>query len=157
MNDPGYREWRAGINTDMRVRRPDEEAARERQLYAQYQREQGGGQAPPAPQPQFGGSPVPSMPPRAAAPPGGVGNWGNQMQGRPDPFYMDGADPFGNWGGMDQFLGQRAAFVNNINAHRGQTASQGMAPRPYDFNQMWGQAGNMHQQGWQNPLQGLFG
>ena len=79
------------------------------------------------------------------------------MQGRPDPFYMDGADPFGNWGGMDQFLGQRAAFVNNINAHRGQTASQGMAPRPYDFNQMWGQAGNMYQQGWQNPLQGLFG
>lgn len=90
-------------------------------------------------------------------PSGGVGNWGNQMQGRPDPFYMDGADPFGGWGGMDQFLGQRAAFVNNINQHRGMTAAQGLPPAPMDFNQMWNQAGQMYQQGWQNPLQGLFG
>lgn len=98
-------------------------------------------------------SPAPYLPPPA----GGVGNWGNQTQGRPAPFSVTGSDPFGGWGGMDQFLGQRAAFVNNINQHRGMTASQGLPPMPMDFNQMWGQAGRMQQQGWQNPLQGLFG
>lgn len=118
------------------------------------------GQSGPAQQPSPAHQPVqgpPAFHQQPMIPPGGVGNWGNQMQGRPDPFYMDGMDPFGGWGGMDQILGQRAAFVNNINQHRGMTASQGLPPMPMNFNQMWNQAGQMQQQGWQNPLQGLFG
>ena len=122
------------------------------------------GQAQPQQSPYAGSSPYGQAPmaqvspaPYLPLPAGGVGNWGNQTQGRPAPFSVTGSDPFGGWGGMDQFLGQRAAFVNNINQHRGMTASQGLPPTPMNFNQMWNQAGQMQQQGWQNPLQGLFG
>lgn len=155
-DDPAYREWRYNQTTDMRFRRPAEQEAFEQRMYDQWLRTQGGRPGP-VQQPSPAQPPMQGPPQQPMIPPGGVGNWGNQTYGRPDPFYMDGADPFGGWGGMDQFLGQRAAFVNNINQHRGRTASQGLPPAPMDFNQMWNQAGQMYQQGWQNPLQGLFG
>lgn len=56
-----------------------------------------------------------------------------------------------------QFYGQRDAFINNINQAR-QSFAQNPTPQgqQLDFPGLWSQAGNMVQQGWQNPLAGLM-
>jgi hypothetical protein len=80
---------------------------------------------------------------------------------RPPPFQQRMTDWTGRPIDPSQGFAQRGAFVQNINQSRAQHAAgwgQGnyRAP-PKNFGAMWGQAGDMAQQGWQNPLSGLFG
>jgi hypothetical protein len=80
---------------------------------------------------------------------------------RPQPFQQRMTDWTGRPIDPSQGFAQRGAFVQNINQSRAQHAAgwgQGnyRAP-PKNFGAMWGQAGDMAQQGWQNPLSGLFG
>lgn len=91
---------------------------------------------------------------------------GNLAYARPDQRPQPFQAAYGQIGGgySDQpNVGQRDAFISNINNQLGQMQQQSWA-RPgsqgapqFDFGQMWGQAGDMVQQGWQNPLAGLFG
>jgi hypothetical protein len=84
-----------------------------------------------------------------------------QPDQRPPPFQQRMTDWTGRPIDPSQGFAQRGAFVQNINQSRAQHAAgwgQGnyRAP-PKNFGAMWGQAGDMAQQGWQNPLSGLFG
>lgn len=93
----------------------------------------------------------------------GAGNLAYAPPGqRPPPFQA----AYGQIGGgyaPQQNAGQRDAFISNINNKLGQMqqqswASPGSVGAPqFNFGQMWGQAGDMVQQGWQSPLAGLFG
>lgn len=56
-----------------------------------------------------------------------------------------------------QFYGQRDAFIQNINQAKQPFAMNPAAGRPLmDFGNMWNQAGDMVQGGWQNPLAGML-
>jgi hypothetical protein len=81
---------------------------------------------------------------------------------RPPPFQA----AYGQIGGgyaPQQNAGQRDAFISNINDQLGRAqqqswASPGSVGAPqFNFGQLWGQAGDMVQQGWQSPLAGLYG
>lgn len=90
-------------------------------------------------------------------------------QGRPAIGQSAGAPAFqasfGNpFGGPTQQpnFGQRDAFISNINNQLGQMQQQSWlqpgsigAPQ-LDFQNLWGRAGDMVKQGWQNPLTGLL-
>lgn len=81
---------------------------------------------------------------------------------RPQPFQAAYGQIGGGYSSQPNFA-QRDAFVSNINNQLGQMqqqswASPGSVGAPqFNFGQMWGQAGDMVQQGWKNPLAGLFG
>lgn len=76
---------------------------------------------------------------------------------RPDPFTQS-MNFMGQPMDPGQYYGQRDAFIQNIN-----NARQSFAQNPTDqgqrmnFGNLWGQAGNMVQNGWQSPLSGLMG
>lgn len=108
------------------------------------------------------------------APPGGVypddmvpvSGWGNLAYAPPDqrppPFQAVYGQIGGGYSSQPNF-DQRDAFISNINNQLGQMQQQSWA-RPgsvgapqMDLGRMWGQAGEMVQQGWQSPLAGLFG
>jgi hypothetical protein len=76
---------------------------------------------------------------------------------RPPPFMQafQGVD-----GSMsDQMnVGQRDAFIQRLNdMTRDAMTSQAGGPIQYNFPQLWQQSGDMVQNGWTNPLAGLFG
>lgn len=84
--------------------------------------------------------------------------------GQPAPFTSTMFDAFGNQTTPEQFYPQQQAMVSQIFGRLGQMDSgtylgPGSPPPTWgripDFNygEMWDQAGQMVQQGWQNPLQ----
>lgn len=81
---------------------------------------------------------------------------------RPPPFQAAYGQIGGGFSSQPNF-GQRDAFINNINNQLGQMqrqswANPGSVGAPqFNFGQMWNQAGDMVQRGWQSPLAGLFG
>lgn len=87
----------------------------------------------------------------------GAGNLAYMPDGyRPPPFQA----AFQNFDGSvtdTPLFGQRDAFIQNLNDRDFQyMAGMGQGPQQYDFGGMWGQAGDMLADGWQNPLAGLF-
>jgi hypothetical protein len=87
----------------------------------------------------------------------GPGNLAYMPEGfRPPPFQA----AFQNFDGSvtdTPLFGQRDAFIQNINDRDFQYMAGMEQGRPmYDFGSMWGQAGDMVADGWQNPLAGLF-
>lgn len=92
---------------------------------------------------------------------GGAGNMAYAPPGRRPPPFQQSASMFGQAMDPSQAMAQRDAFAQNIiNSRAPHAANWGMgnyAPPPTNFRDMWGQAGDMVQQGWQNPLQGLAG
>jgi len=89
----------------------------------------------------------------------------NPYANRPAPFQATTQNFDGTQSQMPNFQ-QRDAFIGQINNQLGQMQSQswqqpGMGAPQFNFPQMWGQAGEMAQQGYQNPFaqagQGLLG
>lgn len=88
-------------------------------------------------------------------------------QFRPPPFEASASVQGGAPMPLDQFASQQSALIQRLNEERGRQAAQSGVyaaaeiPQFYqpsrDFAAMWGQAGNMVQGGWTNPLAGLFG
>jgi hypothetical protein len=74
---------------------------------------------------------------------------------RPPAFQAQTFNFDGTQSQMPNFQ-QRDAFINNINTQlgqmQGQSWNQPMGAPQFDFPQMWGQAGQMVEQGWQNPF-----
>jgi len=91
-------------------------------------------------------------------------NYGNAIQGRPDPFQVQVNSPFG---GSRQSAAQgRDAFIQSIFNEQNRQFT-GTLPgnvdlgrqfaRPnYDFQHLWGGAQQMLQGGWQNPFAGAL-
>lgn len=79
---------------------------------------------------------------------------------RPPPFQAFYGQMGGGYSDQPNY-GQRDAFVSQINNQLGQMQrdswNRPMGAPQFDFGQMWGRAGDMVQQGWQNPLMGLTG
>ena len=79
---------------------------------------------------------------------------------RPAPFTQTMTDWTGKQVDLSQAYGQRDAFVQSINNFKAPYAAQfpmtGAPPPKMPVNQLWGQAGDMVQGGWQNPLSGLM-
>lgn len=94
---------------------------------------------------------------------GGAGNFANMPPDRrPPPFAMTTTDWSGKQAEPSQLFAQRDAFVQSINDARAPLALRagmgiGGPPPQRDFGRMWGRAGDMVSQGWQNPLTGLLG
>ena len=97
--------------------------------------------------------------PPSVMPGGGAGNLAySPPDQRPQPFTTSVRGPDGNQYDPSQFFPMRDAFIQNINDARSSFAANPSAGRPQmDMGRMWGQAGDMVQQGYQNPLAGLFG
>jgi hypothetical protein len=75
---------------------------------------------------------------------------------RPPPFQAATQNFDGTQSQMPNFQ-QRDAFISQINNQLGRLQglsreSPGMGAPQFNFPQMWGQANNMVQQGWQNPF-----
>lgn len=87
----------------------------------------------------------------------GAGNLAYASPGnRPQPFTQS-MNFMGQKVDPGQYYGQRDAFISNINGERAKFAQNPTEQRqPLNFGAMWGQAGDMVQQGWRNPLQGLY-
>lgn len=92
-------------------------------------------------------------------PGGGAGNLAySPPDQRPQPFTTSVRGPDGNQYDPGQFFPMRDAFIQNVNDARSAFAANPSGGRPQmDMGRMWGRAGDMVQQGWQNPLRGLFG
>lgn len=100
--------------------------------------------------------------PASFTPGAGAGNLAYAApENRPAPFQQRTTDWTGRQVDPQQGLAQRGAFVQSINQSRAGNAAQWGAGRQQaptrNFGAMWGQAGDMAKQGWQNPLSGLFG
>lgn len=121
------------------------------------------------------GSPGPSQPGRYMPPPGGQPPIGpglidpnvanNPYANRPPPFQATTQNLDGTQSELPNYQ-QRDAFISQINNQLGQMQNQswqqpGMGAPQFNFPQMLGQAGEMAQQGFQNPFaqagQGLLG
>lgn len=91
------------------------------------------------------------------SPGSGLGNLAySSPSDRPAPFEQS-MNFMGRPVDPGQYYGQRDAFIQNINDARQSFAINPTPQRkPMDFGKMWGNAGDMVQQGWQNPLQGLM-
>lgn len=122
----------------------------------QYSNSQAGGGRPFSPgraqptQPQSQGTPY-------GMPAGGFGNFGNMAPSqRPPAFSTRMTDWMGQQSSPQQYFNQRDAFIQQINNAQGrQSALSGLGnapPQQMDFGRMYGQAGNMVQQGWRNPF-----
>jgi hypothetical protein len=72
----------------------------------------------------------------------------NPQAPRPPEFQASYGQPDGSFGSQPNF-GQRDAFIQNLNQQAGMQT--GGMPQ-FNFGQAWNQAGNMVQQGWQNPF-----
>ena len=72
----------------------------------------------------------------------------NPQAPRPPAFQASYGQPDGSFSSQPNF-GQRDAFIQNLNQQAGMQA--GGMPQ-FNFGQAWNQAGNMVQQGWQNPF-----
>lgn len=89
---------------------------------------------------------------------GGMGNYAySQPNARPQPFVQQTFDFTGRQADPTQLFAQRDAFVQSINNARAPFAmavGQGTAtaPQQLDFQQLWGQAGDMAQGGFSNPF-----
>lgn len=96
--------------------------------------------------------------PQSFTPGDGLGNLAYASpENRPAPFTTS-VNFMGQQMEPGQFYGQRDAFISNINEARQPFAMNPSAGRPQmDFGSMWSQAGDMVQDGWQNPLAGLMG
>lgn len=84
------------------------------------------------------------------------GAWGQQpMPQRPPAFESRTQNFDGTQSQMPNFQ-QRDAFIQQINNQLGQMQSQSwnqpMGAPQFNFGQMWQQAGQMAQDGWQNPF-----
>lgn len=80
----------------------------------------------------------------------------NPAGNRPPPFRATTQNFDGTTSQMPNFQ-QRDAFIAQINNQLGQMQQQsqkqpGMGPPQFNFPQMWGQAGQMAQQGFRNPF-----
>lgn len=85
----------------------------------------------------------------------------------PSSFTAQSFGPMGGVATPQQNMAQRDAFIAQLNNQRTPVAAAAgvyntaNAPVPppisRDFRSMWGQAGNMVNSGWSNPLAGLFG
>ncbi len=109
----------------------------------------------PQSEPPFrGGLQAPSF-----TPGGGQGNFAYAPPDqRPAPFTSTTRGPDGQQYDPGQYYPMRDAFIQNINDARSQFVSNpGAGRQPMDFGAMWGRAGDMAQQGFQNPLTGLLG
>ncbi len=109
----------------------------------------------PQSEPPFrGGLQAPSF-----TPGGGQGNFAYAPPDqRPAPFTSTTRGPDGQQYDPSQYYPMRDAFIQNINDARSQFVSNpGAGRQPMDFGAMWGRAGDMAQQGFQNPLTGLLG
>lgn len=133
-----------------------------------------GAPKPPAPTTDYLRNPTPAttgaLQMQAYAPPqrtqvnyGQAGNAANSAQGRAPAFTSTMTDPFGQPTTPQQFYPQQDAFVSQLLGQMGQIPSgtwlgQGAPPpdfgrRPQmDFGQMWGNAGQMVDQGFTNPF-----
>jgi len=89
----------------------------------------------------------------------------NPYANRPPPFQATTQNFDGTQSEMPNYQ-QQYAFISQINNQLGQMQNQswqqpGVGAPQFDFPQMWGQAGEMAQQGFQNPFaqagQGLLG
>jgi hypothetical protein len=88
----------------------------------------------------------------------GEGNLANMPEDqRPPGFTASYTDPFGNQASQPQFA-QRDALIEMLNQQMlpYQMGQQQGAPT-FNLPAMWGQAGDMVNAGWTNPLAGLFG
>jgi hypothetical protein len=88
-------------------------------------------------------------------------NTANDAQAqRPPAFQAQTFNFDGTQSQMPNFQ-QRDAFINNINTQlgqmQGQSWNQPMGAPQFNFPQMWGQAGQQVQQGFQNPFAGQLG
>lgn len=85
---------------------------------------------------------------------GGPGNFAYASPDqRPAPFTSTTRGPDGQQYDPSQYYPMRDAFIQNINDARSQFVSNpGAGRQPMDFGAMWGQAGNMAQSGYTNPL-----
>lgn len=92
--------------------------------------------------------------PPSFSPGAGAGNLAYaQPNQRPAPFSQVSYAPSGQAMDPAQLFAQRDAFIQNINDTRSQYAANPAAGRPQmDFGSMWGRAGDMVSQGWQNPF-----
>lgn len=92
--------------------------------------------------------------PPSFAPGGGQGNFAYAPPDRrPAPFTSTTRGPDGQQYDPSQYYPMRDAFIQNINDARSQFVSNpGAGRQPMDFGAMWGQAGNMAQSGYANPL-----
>lgn len=87
-------------------------------------------------------------------------------QNRPQPFQAS-VTGFGAQMAPQDFTAQRDAFIQRLNDERSKQAAQSGVyypneiPQFYqpnrDFGSLWKQAGDMVNDGWKNPLAGLFG
>lgn len=79
----------------------------------------------------------------------------NPQANRPPAFQSQSYNFDGTQSQMPNYQ-QQGAFISQINNQlgqmQGQSWNQQMGAPQFDFGQMWGQAGNMVQQGWQNPF-----
>lgn len=82
-------------------------------------------------------------------------------ESRPTPFAQNTSFGGQQFGDASQALAQREAFVNNIvNSRSNQAMQWGMGNQQApsrDFGSLFNQAGQMVQNGWQNPLRNLMG
>lgn len=91
------------------------------------------------------------------APQGGFQAWNPNMANnpqapRPPAFQATYGQIGGGYSSQPNF-GQRDAFIQNLNQQMGQHIQMGMGgPPQFNIGQAWNQAGNMAQQGWQNPF-----
>lgn len=93
---------------------------------------------------------------RAAGSPRGRPGGGMQSYAQQPGFTQTMQTPYGQMA-PSQYYQQRDAFIQTANDQMGQymaNAGTGQSPGPppqFNMQQMWGQAGQMVEQGWQNP------
>ena len=84
---------------------------------------------------------------------GGLGNYANMTPDmRPPGFEASFQDPFGGMSSQPNYA-QRDAFIQQLNDRTGQYQQGMMQGAPsFDFGSMWSNAGQMAQDGFQNPF-----
>lgn len=84
---------------------------------------------------------------------GGLGNYANMAPDmRPPGFEASFQDPFGGMSSQPNYA-QRDAFIQQLNDRTGQYQQGMMQGAPsFDFGSMWSNAGQMAQDGFQNPF-----
>lgn len=96
-----------------------------------------------------------------------VGNVANSAAGRPPSFNTSMTDQYGMPTTQEQYWPQQQAFMQSMIDRLGQIQTgtylgPGAPPSDFgatpamDFPSMWSQAGGLVQQGWQNPMMGMF-
>ena len=75
---------------------------------------------------------------------------------RPPGFTQTFTDPFGNQT-QNNPMAQRDALIQRINEQSLPYYMGGAGQFNPNLQDLWGQAGNMVENGWANPLAGLFG